>query len=202
MKYLLLFTIISILSYHAFAQPKNQDLSKTDPRLNNGFLMIDMKLTGAEYKGNMPSGTDGASNTKLLMDFSKLQAVAMKGGKSKYLFKTIPYFSFTSWLADTVKHDTELLTKVLKHEQGHYDVQLIMAAELKKQLSETWFDTYNYADDMLAIRDKISRDGARVNQLYEMETRNGRDGEAQSKWDELIGKKNWLALITYIKGKI
>lgn len=168
--------------------------------------MAPMKLTGAEFKGNAPNGNENASNTKMFIGLRKLQTLQVTGSKSKYFFQVIPYFSFNSWLADTVKHNPDLQAKILNHEQGHYDIHLLMAAELKTQLSETFFDSRDYATGILKIRDLLSRDEARVNTLYQMETNNGRNADAQKQWDELIGRalqaKSWGLLMAYAKGKI
>ncbi|QKJ29447.1 hypothetical protein HQ865_06660 [Mucilaginibacter mali] len=190
----------------ACAQPKAQNLSSIDPRLINGFTMTPMKLTAAEFKGNAPTGNDNASNTKMLIGLRKLQTLQVNGSKSKYFFQIIPYFSFNSWLADTVKHNPDLQAKVLNHEQGHYDIHLLMAAELKTQLSETFFDSRDYAAGILGIRDQLSRDEARINTVYQKETNNGRNADAQKQWDKVISRalqaKSWGMLVAYIKGKV
>ncbi len=168
--------------------------------------MTAMKLTAAEFKGQMPPGTDNISDSKMLMGLRKLQAIQSTDTRSKYLFQVIPYFSFSSWLADTVKNNPELLARVLNHEQSHYDIHLLMAAELKKQLSETYFDRREYARGILDIRDKLSREELKINQLYQAETNYGRNTGRQKEWDTLIDKamqaKSWAVLMQYASGKI
>jgi len=201
-----LFAILFLgLSLSAIAQPKNEDLTKIDPRLNNGFTMTEMKLTGQEFKGAVPPNTDRTSDIKMFIGLSKLQPLQVEGTKSKFLFKIIPYFSFGSWLGDTVKKNPDLKARALQHEQVHYDIHLLMSIELKKQLSATWFDSKNYAPDILAIRDRLSQTEAKIRQLYQVETNDGQDGGPQQKWNDMVDKalkaKNWDMLAAYVKGK-
>jgi hypothetical protein len=201
-KYLITPLFFFILAATAFAQPPSQDLSAIDPRLTNGFTMLAMKLTAAEFKGKVPKGTSSTSDIKTLIGLRKLQTLQVSGSKSKYLFQIIPYFSFNSWLADSIRKDPETLTRVLNHEQNHYDIHLLMAAELKKELSSTFFDSRNYAEGILQIRNKLLLQESKTNQLYEIETNNGQDADAQKKWDERVSSKSWVALVTYVNGKI
>jgi hypothetical protein len=197
------FLLLSVKLSHA--QPKSENLSAIDPRLINGFTMTEVKLTSAMYKGQ-PINGESISDTKMLIGLRKLQALQVSGSKSKYQFQVIPYFSFKSWLADTVKSNPEILAHVLKHEQNHYDIHLIMAHELKKQLSATLFDSRNYAEGILEIRDRLSLTENKIRQLYQIETNYGRNAEAQQQWDVMIAKalqtKNWGMLSDYVKGKM
>jgi len=190
----------------AIAQPKNEDLTKIDPRLNNGFTMTEMKLTGLEFKGAAPQITDKTSDVKMFIGLSKLQALKVDIDRSKFLFKIIPYFSFSSWLADTVKKEAGLMARSLRHEQVHYDIHLLMSIELKKQLSQTWFDSKNYGPAILDIRDKLSQTEAKIRQLYQLETNDGQNLGPQQKWNDIVSKaleaKDWSMLTDYIKGKI
>jgi len=202
-----LFTLLLLgVAISAIAQPKNEDLTKIDPRLNNGFTMSEMKLTGLEFKGTVPPMTDRTSDIKMFIGLSKLKALQVDMDRSKFLFKIIPYFSFSSWLGDTVKKNPGLMARSLRHEQVHYDIHLLMSIELKKQLSQTWFDSKNYGPAILDIRDKLSQTEAKIRQLYQIETNDGQDLGPQQKWNDIVSKaletKDWSMLANYIKGKI
>jgi hypothetical protein len=94
------------------------------------------------------------------------------------------------------------MVQILRHEQNHYDIHLLMAAALKKELSDTFFDSHNYGPDILAIRDRLLHLETKINQLYEIETNYGQDTDAQKVWDERVSAKNWEALAGYSKSKI
>ena len=202
MKNLIIIISIICVKTIALAQPQSQNLSAIDPRLVNGFTMTKMLLTAKVFKGTIPAGSPGTSAIKTYIGLQKLQAVEVKGDKSKYFFKIIPYFSFNSWLSDSVKKEPETMARVLNHEQNHYNVHLLMADELKKELSATWFDSKNYGPGILAIRDKYLRQESKINQLYEIETSYGQDINAQKQWDERIATKGWQELSVYVNGKM
>jgi len=162
--------ILAVISSTA----KAQNLTSIDPRLNNGFVMTKRSLTAADFKGSSPKG-GASSDSKMLI---AIQAIPAKTG---YNFNVIPYFSYKSWIVDSLKADAPTLKRVLRHEQNHYDIDLLGAAELKKLLIAANITRSDVAQKVTQTRDKIIALEFKVNSRYEADTNSGQDQEQQQK---------------------
>jgi|GEM_PF-5997342 hypothetical protein len=191
---------LSILALLFFVvdSARAQNLTAIDPRLNNGFVMTAHQLTVADFKGACPKGGN-TSDSKMLI---AIQALPAKLG---YDFKVIPYFSYKSWIVDSLKADPVTLKKILKHEQNHYDINLLGAAELKRLLITGHIGRNDVAKRVTETRDKILQLEYQVNLRYETDTNYGRDEEQQQKWNNLLEKarqsKDFTTLVKYCQNK-
>lgn len=190
-------SILALLSF-VMSSVRAQNLTAIDPRLNNGFVMTAHQLTAADFKGRSPKGGN-TSDSKMLI---AIQALPAKLG---YDFKVIPYFSYKSWIVDSLKTDPVLLKRILKHEQNHYDINLLGAFELKRLLVEGHIGRNDVAKRVTETRDKILQLEYQVNLRYETDTNYGRDEEQQQKWNGLLEKaeqsKDFTMLVKYCQLK-
>lgn len=74
---------------------------------------------------------------------------------------------------------------LLSHEQRHFDISEIFAREAVKRITAKRF-TKNYAKEVNTIMRSLFRESESLQNLYDRETRNGRDAVAQKLWDEKI----------------
>ncbi len=106
----------------------------------------------------------------------------------KFRFEVNAFFNRdSSWVRKVKGFD-----KLLRHEQGHFDIAEIAARELRKALREL----ADPCDDLEARKKQINaltvfnkRRLANLQNDYDQETRNGAHGKKQNQWEEKIAKR-------------
>lgn len=76
--------------------------------------------------------------------------------------------------------------RILAHEQGHFDISQLFTRKLHKALSEYRFQEGSVDKDVMEIYQRIGREQAAFQQLYDRETNFSRDAASQLKWQENI----------------
>lgn len=154
---------VILLSYwlSAAGQGKNEELI---PWKEN------QKLTWAEYKGKVQSGSDAAASTATYL------GIEYNFNKSGFDYKITCSFSKTkSWGL----HKTDY---ILGHEQGHFDIAEIFARKLNKQMSEYGFNKNTFKDDLKNIYMKLTGEKDDFQNQYDKETNHSINKEKQAEW--------------------
>jgi hypothetical protein len=106
----------------------------------------------------------------------------------KFRFEVNAFFNRDSSWVRQVKG----IDKLLRHEQGHFDIAEIAARELRQALSEL----SDPCDDLEAMKKQINahslynkRRLATLQNDYDLETSNGAHGKKQNQWEEKIANR-------------
>lgn len=95
---------------------------------------------------------------------------------------TISLLGHRSWVVTGKMNDY-----LLKHEQGHYDITALAAAEFYREiLSLQVADQATLKTSLSEINDRLQQKIERTNIRYDLQTDHSRDIQAQQKWDQKI----------------
>ncbi len=93
-----------------------------------------------------------------------------------------------SWMDKRRITSDEMLTEVLKHEQGHYIIAFMEQQELLRAVSKTvFYDDYQY--QAKAIFDRIDAKYKQLNHDYDADTNHMLNREQQESWDAYFKKR-------------
>jgi len=150
-----------IISMVSFAQNKNEELITWSG---------DKKLTWADYKGKVQSGTDAAASTATYL------GIEYNFTHNGLDYKITCSFSKTrSWGL----HKTDY---VLAHEQGHFDIAEIFARKLNKQMSEYVFNKNTFKEDLRKLYTSLTGEKDMFQNQYDEETNHSINKEKQAEW--------------------
>ena len=145
----------------SFAQNKNEELITWSG---------DKKLTWADYKGKVQTGTDAAASTATYL------GIEYNFTRNGFDYKITCSFSKTrSWGL----HKTDY---ILNHEQGHFDIAEIFARKLNKQMGEYVFNKNTFKDDLKAIYTTLTAEKDAFQNQYDEETNHSINKEKQVEW--------------------
>jgi hypothetical protein len=154
---------VFLLSYcfSATGQGKNEELI---PWKEN------QKLTWADYKGKVQTGSDAAASTATYL------GIEYNFNKHGFDYKITCSFSKTkSWGL----HKTDY---ILGHEQGHFDIAEIFARKLNKQMSEYVFDKNTFKDELKNIYMTLTAEKDDFQNQYDKETNHSINKDKQAEW--------------------
>ncbi|ANH80465.1 hypothetical protein A8C56_05185 [Niabella ginsenosidivorans] len=77
---------------------------------------------------------------------------------------------------------------LLNHEQKHFDISEIFAREASRFLQTHHFSR-NYASEITNEMQRLSKEAAALQKLYDKETNNGRNEPKQREWNRAIAKR-------------
>ncbi len=145
----------------ATGQGKNEELIQWNE---------DQKLTWADYKGKVQTGSDAAASTATYL------GIEYNFNKNGFGYKITCSFSKTkSWGS----HKTDY---ILGHEQGHFDIAEIFARKLNKQMSEYVFNKNTFKADLKNIYMKLTAEKDDFQNQYDKETNHSINQEKQAEW--------------------
>jgi hypothetical protein len=87
-----------------------------------------------------------------------------------------------SWLNMRQMKSQQMLTEILKHEQGHYFIAYMEQQEILREASRSSFDA-NYQAEANALFDRIHTKYEQLNLNYDEDTRHSLDRVQQHSWD-------------------
>jgi hypothetical protein len=163
-----LLTIV-LLSYwlSSAGQGKNEELIRWNES---------QKLTWADYKGKVQTGSDAAASTATYL------GIEYNFSRNSFDYKITCSFSKTrSWGL----HKTDY---ILAHEQGHFDIAEIFARKLNKQMSEYIFNKNTFKDDLKKIYLTLTAEKDSFQNQYDKETNHSINKEKQAEWLKKIEK--------------
>jgi len=93
-----------------------------------------------------------------------------------------------SWIDRSRVNTADMLADVLKHEQGHYNINYIEQQELQHELESRQY-TENYKEEVSAIFDRIHAKYDQLNKDYDNDTENSRNKKQQASWDRYFQRR-------------
>jgi len=93
-----------------------------------------------------------------------------------------------SWIDRTRLNSSEMITDVLKHEQGHYNIDYIEQQELQHELESRQYSD-NYKDEVSTIFDRIHAKYDQLNKDYDDDTEHSQNKKQQASWDRFFQRK-------------
>jgi len=156
-----LLSFLLLLSISSFGQSNDEELiTWTEAK----------KLTWADYKGQVKTGTDAAASTATYL------GIEYNFNSKGFGYKITCSFSKTkSWGL----HKTDY---ILAHEQGHFDIAEIFARKLNKEMSRYKFNKNNFKDELKKIYLDITTEKEEMQNEYDKETNHSINKEKQAEW--------------------
>jgi hypothetical protein len=141
-------------------------------------------LTTTNYKGKSPPGAFQSAYTVTQYNY------VVKGAGSDIKIDVECWMlqdsSWLNWRLPQL-NDTGVLSHLLIHEQGHFNITILFAKRLKQECGKV---DASHPDAetprLLKIKERLDYESSAMNDKYENETRNGRDIVEQGKWNKLI----------------
>jgi predicted secreted Zn-dependent protease len=93
-----------------------------------------------------------------------------------------------SWIDRSRITSKELLTEILKHEQGHYNIAYLEQQEVIRTMTRTRF-TSNYRQEAMDIFNIIDAKYKQLNIDYDEDTRHMQNRQQQRSWDIYFNKR-------------
>ena len=145
------------------------------------------KLTAADFKGVPDSSSNYLATTFTHLTYQYRRPLNCPDkDKIKLQFETGITVGDKSWMKfDRIK-SRQLLQELLDHEQGHYDIAIALADQLRKTLSITCFSRHNYPQQIDSVYKSVSRYYDSLQVSYDAETGHGLNREVQAKWKAKI----------------
>lgn len=141
-------------------------------------------LTAKNYRLIRSPKTDGdvkvGANTgsKPAMDASVLN---IDGKRVLQIILSNRFDYENSWMLKSEIHNVDLL----KHEQGHFDLNEIYTRKMFQQFKNFRF-TNDFRNEIYTIMQAVNNELKQVQQIYEKETAYGTNKDGQSKWSDKI----------------
>ena len=77
---------------------------------------------------------------------------------------------------------------LLKHEQGHFDIAILLVREILKQVTETHFTKTNFQTGISKIVSTVAEKYRKMGIEYDKETDHSKNITAQQKWDNFLAQ--------------
>lgn len=145
-------------------------------------------LTQADFLGTpRPDGRGVVAYTNCTLNFS-YHSNHVNGEYLLHASVRLTMNNYKSWLDRSRIINSEQLSEILKHEQGHYNIAYLEQQEVLRTLSRTRF-TANYRQEAMDIFDRIDARYKQLNQDYEEDTQNMVNRQQQHSWDVYFAKR-------------
>ena len=181
MKCILLFFSISLLFAFGIA-PSNNSVPFTEKGIRKDSDTIywskNRKLTWADYKGIPDKSKKFTAITKDGLSWNIIKSK----DSSRIIVKTF-FLKNVSWVLPNAS------LAILKHEQGHFDIEEVYARILRKYLVINKFDRFTqvdhdvYRDRINNLLDEYIDKLNNIQATYDSETHHGMDSLFQSQWN-------------------
>lgn len=93
-----------------------------------------------------------------------------------------------SWIDRSRITSKELLTEILKHEQGHYNIAYLEQQEVIRIMTRTRF-TSNYRQEAMDVFNRIDAKYKQLNIDYDEDTQHMQNRQQQRSWDIYFNKR-------------
>jgi hypothetical protein len=168
-------TLLIIISVQfSWAQKLNDDTVIVNE--NNIIWHITRKLAWKDFKGNPPSvsETNASASTNCGFDVS-----AQSDSNMNLIAVSIRniFYGNKSW----VRFDKRDMTKLLEHEQAHFDLCEVYARRLRKRVVDS-----NYQLNIDKAISEVFDAFKQRQKLYDKETNHSRNKEKQKEWLKII----------------
>jgi predicted secreted Zn-dependent protease len=139
-------------------------------------------LSSADFKGAPDYREDFLARTYVTVSLRYNPVSCDIPGKVKLSVETIISISDKSWMKLNMIRTKEMLNELLSHEQGHYDLNEIFAAELKNILTDSCFDKLQYKSQVDSIFKSLHSKYDKLQLKYDLDTDHMRQKNMQAKW--------------------
>lgn len=140
-------------------------------------------LTWNDFDGKPDKSSPFKAQTNYNVDW-KVDIPAIKGDTVECTFIVTLAFEKKSWVKKDSKTDY-----ILNHEQRHYDIGRLWAAELCSRLRSTVFLKKDYRAVMHSIWNELNNKYRLMQVQYDKETNHSIITAAQEKWNSIIDKE-------------
>lgn len=93
-----------------------------------------------------------------------------------------------SWIDRSRVFSQSLMTEILKHEQGHYNIAYLEQQEVIRAMTRARF-TANYKAEAMAIFNRIDVKYKQLNLDYDEDTEHSQNKQQQHSWDVYFNKR-------------
>ena len=153
----------------------------------DGQINRTRKLTLADFKGAPDPGSAYLATTFTHLTYEYGNALpCTEKNKVRFEFQTAMRIGEKSWMKFDKIKNKQLLQELLSHEQGHYDIALVFAGHLQKNLTAACFDRNNYKPQIDSLYRTVSKIYDALQVRYDTETNHGQNRETQSAWKQKI----------------
>jgi hypothetical protein len=146
------------------------------------------KLTVGDFHGNPNTNNTGViAYTNCSIEFS----YTAHREKDYYILNFVIKLNMNndkSWMNKSKVTSSEILTEILKHEQGHYNIAYMEQQELLRAVSRTVFHE-DYQHVAKNIFNRIDAKYQQLNHDYDEDTAHMTNREQQHSWDAYFKKR-------------
>lgn len=144
------------------------------------------KLTWDDYRG-APAKKSGLTAMTLCNITWQVNTALAKQDKDSFpSLKVSVSFGENSW----VNRENEPTPAMLRHEQGHFDIAVVCAAELQRKFNDTTFGTFETAMPCITrMYQETLAKCDRMRSRYGITTSNSRNTKEQAAWDTYLDKE-------------
>lgn len=150
----------------------------------NGAQQNYRLLTWDDFKGTPDENSNYTAMTYYTIRWDIDTTVPWKNVAAFPPLKVSVNFTDQSW----VNTQKEPIHKMLRHEQGHFDIAIACAAELQKRFDSTTFPLKTAMVDINAMYKEAFDKCTKIQTRYENETDHSRNIDAQLNWNSDIAK--------------
>lgn len=144
---------------------------------------VDRKLTWTDFQATPDYKHPYAAITYSGMSYGFSAEII--GGKVAVNYTVNSFFvANKSWVKKRYMRDYVLL----KHEQLHFDITELFARKFRKALSEMTF-TKNVKTEIKEVYHAITKEKAKLQELYDAETDHSKNTTAQKMWEQKIANE-------------
>ena len=135
-------------------------------------------LTWADFEGTPPTGgVEGARTVYELSYESRCRGLTFQ------FQVTAIFLPEQSWVRRRVLADRDESSRVLRHEQTHFDLTEVYARRMRKYFAELYNPCGQPEDQLSTSVDRFVKEEASAQQRYDEETENGLSVNRQRMWD-------------------
>ncbi|NCD68624.1 DUF922 domain-containing protein [Mucilaginibacter agri] len=134
-----------------------------------------------DFQGAPQRSTGNLAYTNCMLDFS-YQPVYTRGYYHLTFYINMKMDKDHSWLDKSRITSNDMLTEVLKHEQGHYIFAYLMQQELARILGGMRFGS-NYEQQVSTVFTGIKKKYRQLNDDYDEDTSHMQNRKQQNAWD-------------------
>lgn len=145
------------------------------------------QLTADDFEGTPLSRTGVIAYTNCSIDF-RYQAYRKNGYYQLDFNIRLIINRNKSWMDKDRIRSSEMMTEILKHEQGHYIIAYLEQQELLREVGKTRFGS-DYQYRAQEIFDRIDAKYKQLNQDYDEDTGHMTDRVQQNSWDAYFRKR-------------
>ncbi|MBS1529614.1 MAG: DUF922 domain-containing protein [Bacteroidetes bacterium] len=145
------------------------------------------QLSAGDFAGEPQRGGLTVASTACFIDL-KYDVHARNGHYQLNFYVNLLVDRERSWIDRERVNTSDMLAEILKHEQGHYNINYLEQQELLHVLEGGQY-TDNYKEEVSAIFDRIHIKYDQLNKDYDDDTENSRNRKQQASWDKYFQRR-------------